>query len=47
LDKPIIVSNGFVIPLAVAVAVFSKEPGAFATIVGNTSIHSKGVHFNA
>lgn len=41
------VSNGFVIPLAVAVAVFSKDQGVLATIVGNASIPSNGVPLNA
>lgn len=47
LDRPIIVSKGFVMPLAVALAVFNRDQGVFATIVGSTSIHSNGVHFKA
>jgi hypothetical protein len=42
-----IVSKGFVIPLAVADAVFSKDQGVLATIVGSASIPSKGVPLKA
>jgi len=40
LDKPIIVSKGFVIPLAVALAVFSNDQGALSIIIGYASVHS-------